>query len=116
MVNRMYEKLATAILLQAVQDFRGFPKKLAWQKKLLSKIDINKKEETQELENEKTNLVSGIERKICLLEKGMVDLEVFFNSEWCELITQYDGKLLLKKLKALKSTTGSPKPKKVIRK
>lgn len=106
----MYKKLATAILLQAVQDFRTFPTKIERQRIIIKDLHNGKK--LGELEATVQYAIGKAERRICLLEGAMKDLEVFFKSEWCYIITDYNGKELLGRLKQLEKL---PLDKKVLK-
>ena len=107
-----YEKLANAIILQAVNDYRRAKKYLAkhprteeLEKTVAAQIA---EKEKRRRERKTRNLPKELEKKsreerlldaILANETAVYDAEKFFRSDWFSELTTLDGEILLEKLK-----------------
>ena len=104
MIENPYTMLANAIIVQAADDYRALPKKRILYRNKLKSVEKRLKdakltgddEYIQRMKNQRDEL----KKKVNSIAYDKRRIERFFHSEWYRILTNVDGDIILKMLKA----------------
>lgn len=93
-----YERLASAIVAQAEEDYIRYHKQIKLYNKKIAKIETGL---SQYNRDESIKMIKEYKIKIDKLEKELDDTIDFFYSDWFRTLSTKDPEMILEKLEAL---------------